>query len=219
MATTLRFLFRFLGVDANRHEDSDLAARVEIGGCRSSADPVRASRVRSGAMTAAHVVSAGPRGPAPAADAPASVEPRRRRTRARPTRGLRPLEGSPEYLGSVPLVAVATWVLGVVVGYIVGVRRGRKQRDNASTSRYAHASTRTLHLDFPNPRRPTPRADPPSSPPTPAARRTLPRRPPRPRRPHRSGDAPPRPSNRPMPDAPSRCPRCPASATTPRARP
>ena len=105
-------------------------------------------------MTAAHVVSAGPRGPAPAADAPASVEPRRRRTRARPTRGLRPLEGSPEYLGSVPLVAVATWVLGVVVGYIVGVRRGRKQRDNASTSRYAHASTRTLHLDFPNPAAP-----------------------------------------------------------------
>ncbi|ACO65836.1 predicted protein [Micromonas commoda] len=97
--------------------------------------PARASRVRSGAMTAARVVSAGPSGPASAADGPTSVEPRRPRARARRTRGLRPLEGSPEHLGSVPLVAVATWVLGVVVGYIVGVRRGRKQRDDASTSR------------------------------------------------------------------------------------
>ena len=170
-------------------------------------------------MTAADVVSAGPSGPAFVANASASVEPRRPRARARPTRGLRPLEGSPEHLGSVPLVAVATWVLGVVVGYIVGVRRGRKQRDDASGSRYAHALTRTLHLEFPNPRRPTPRADQPSFPSTPAAKRTLPRRPPRPRRPHRSGDAPPRPSNRPTLDAPSRCPRCPASATTPAARP
>ena len=108
------------------------------------------------AMSEARVASVAPSGSMFAEDAAVSVEPRRPRVKARPSRGLKPSGESTNAFGAVPLVAVATWVLGVVVGYIVGVRRGRKHRDDDTSTRCASARTRTPAVIHSTPRAPTP---------------------------------------------------------------